>query len=160
SDLPKLMLLPFTPTEGAFARAFGSVLRARGGKSAVFAPHQRALLAPSERAGYLERAVGHKKLKELRRQKRRLGDSGAVMWSIASDPTALASALGDFLGLEADGWKGRAGTAAKSNSDIRSFMEAAVPRLAGEGKARIARLFLDARAIAALILLRSGDTEW
>jgi hypothetical protein len=35
-----------------------------------------------------------------------------------------------------------------------------VPQLAAEGKARIARLLLDARAIAAIIVLQSGDTAW
>ena len=161
ADLPKLMLLPYCPAEGPLARAFGAALAVRGGRSAAFAPHRRALLAPSgERANYLERAVGHKKLKELRRQKRRLGDRGVVMGSITNEPAALASALGDFLDLEAAGWKGVAGTAAKNDHAIRNFMESAVPQLAGEGKARVARLFLDTRAIAALILLRSGDTEW
>ena len=157
------MLLPYCPV----ARAAGAGIRhacctARRQAQCRFARHERALLAPAETAtDYIERAIGHKKLKELRRQKRRLGDSGVVMWSlIASEPAALASALSDFLALEAAGWKGRAGTAARNDPDIRTFMETAVPQLAGEGKARIARLFLDTRAIAAIIMLRSGDTEW
>jgi hypothetical protein len=161
TDLPKLMLLPLCPIEGAFAQAFDSALARRGDRCVLFGTHRRALLMPAdERASYVERAVGSKKLKELRRQKRRLGDAGVVMWSIASESAALASALQDFLDLEAGGWKGRAGTAAKSDPEIRAFMEAAVPQLACDGKARIARLFLDARPIAAIILLRSGDTEW
>ena len=39
-------------------------------------------------------------------------------------------------------------------------MECAVPQLARDGKARIARLVLDGRTIAALILLQSRDTAW
>ena len=72
----------------------------------------------------------------------------------------MPSALGDFLTLEATGWKGRAGTAARDHAEIRTFMETAVGKLAGEGKAQLARLFLDTRAIAAIIVLRSGDTAW
>src|SRR5438128_9242444 len=71
-----------------------------------------------------------------------------------------ARALDDFLVLEASGWKGRAGTAARSDSEVRKFIEAAVVGLAGEGKARIDRLFVDARAIAAIVALRSGTTVW
>ena len=43
---------------------------------------------------------------------------------------------------------------------IRKFLQTAVTGLAGEGKARVARLFLDARPIAAIIVLRSGATAW
>jgi len=161
SELPRLMLLPYFPVEGPLARAFDSALARRGGSGVSFASHQRALLAPAgERAGYLDRALGQKKRKELRRQRRRLGDSGVVMWGIATEPAPLASALDDFLALEAAGWKGRTGTAARSHADIRQFMQTAVAHLAGEGKAQIARLFLDARSVAAIIVLRSGETAW
>ncbi|HEX9370054.1 MAG TPA: GNAT family N-acetyltransferase [Roseiflexaceae bacterium] len=79
---------------------------------------------------------------------------------MTNDPAAMPSALGDFLTLEATGWKGRAGTAARDHAEIRTFMETAVGKLAGKGKAQLARLFLDTRAIAAIIVLRSGDTAW
>ena len=52
---------------------------------------------------------------------------------------------------------GRAGTAAHGHAELRTFLQTAVPQLATEGKARIARLFLDERAIAAIIVLQSGD---
>jgi hypothetical protein len=87
-------------------------------------------------------------------------DHGLVMSSSVAEPAAVARALDDFLALEAGGWKGRAGTAARGHADIRSFMEAAVLALAGEGKARIDRLLVDARAIAAVVTLRSGATAW
>jgi CelD/BcsL family acetyltransferase involved in cellulose biosynthesis len=123
--------------------------------------HERALLAPAgERADYLERALPRKKLKELGRQLRRLGDDGAVAWDIARDPAAINAALADFLGLEQAGWKGRAGTAAAMSASIRALLEEAVPALAREGKAEITRLLLADRTIAALIVLRSGDTAW
>jgi CelD/BcsL family acetyltransferase involved in cellulose biosynthesis len=161
SPLPGIMLLPTFPRVGAMAQAFDSVLTRHRGRSVAFAAHERALLAPgAERAAYIERALPHKKLKELRRQLRRLGDDGVVMMGTTGDITAIPSALGDFLKLEAGGWKGRAGTAARDQADLRTFMERAVGQLATEGKAQVARLFLDTRAIAAIILLRSGDTAW
>jgi hypothetical protein len=149
------------PQEGELARALDTVLAQRGGGSKAFAVHERALLAPAgERAGYIEQAIPRKKLKELGRQLRRLGDDGAVAWDIARDPAAIRAALADFLALEAAGWKGRAGTAAAGAPSIRAFLEAAVLALAQEGKAEIMRLLLAGSAIAALIVLRSGDTAW
>ncbi len=43
---------------------------------------------------------------------------------------------------------------------IRKFLQTAVTGLASEGKARVARLLLDVRPIAAIITLRSGATAW
>jgi CelD/BcsL family acetyltransferase involved in cellulose biosynthesis len=159
--LPKLLLMPYLPAEGAVADAFNAALVRRDGRSQPFAAHERALLAPqADRADYLEHALAHKKRKELRRQRKRLAETADLTSSVTSDPTGAPSALQDFLALEAAGWKGRAGTAAHSNDDIRRFVVEAVSALAAEGQASIARLALDGRAIAAAVMLRSGDTAW
>ncbi|HKA78651.1 MAG TPA: GNAT family N-acetyltransferase, partial [Xanthobacteraceae bacterium] len=156
-ELPDVMLLPSLPSNGALAQAIDAVLARRDGQSASFAHHRRALLAPAgDRAGYLDAAVGHKKRKELRRQRKRLGDNGSVTSGDTGDPAAVPRALGDFLALEAEGWKGRAGTAARGDVRIAAFMITAVSALAGEGKARIARLCVDEHPIAAMVTLRSG----
>ena len=161
SNRPRLLLLPMFPQQGVLASAFDAALARRGGTSMAFAMHERALLAPAgDRAEYVERALPRKKLKELGRQLRRLGDDGAVAWDIARDPAAIKAALADFLGLEEAGWKGRAGTAAAMSASIRALLEEAVPALAREGKAEITRLLLADRTIAALIVLRSGNTAW
>jgi CelD/BcsL family acetyltransferase involved in cellulose biosynthesis len=161
SRRPRLLLLPMFPQQGELARALDTALARRGGASRAVAMHERALLAPAdERADYVERVLPRKKLKELGRQLRRLGDNGAVVWDTARDPAAIGAALADFLTLEEAGWKGRAGTAAARSPAIRALLEAAVSALAHEGKAEITRLMLAGRAIAALIVLRSGDTAW
>ena len=67
-----------------------------------------------DRAGYLDHAIPHKKRKELRRQRKRLADTGTLTSTTIADPAALTAALLDFLALEASGWKGRAGTAAQA----------------------------------------------
>jgi CelD/BcsL family acetyltransferase involved in cellulose biosynthesis len=161
AQLPDVMLLPFVPVEGALARALDAVVARRGGQSKYFAPHRRALLVPAGvRDSYLDQALGHKKRKELRRQRKRLGDSGTVTSRSTGDPSGVTPALDDFFALEADGWKGRAGTAARDHADIATFMTAAVTALAGEGKAQVARLCIDARPIAAMVTLRSGAAAW
>ena len=139
-QLPGLVLLPFLPSEGALARA---------------------LLAPAgERATYLDTAIGGKRRKELNRLLKRLGDSGAVTSVSTGEATVIAPALDDFLALEAGGWKGRVGTAARRHPEIAAFMHQAVGALAAEGKAQVGRLRLDDRAIAAMVTLRSGATAW
>ena len=160
-QLPKLMLLSYFPENGALAQALDAVLARRGSGGACFARHVRALLVPGrDRASYLDASVGRKRRKEFGRQRRRLGDNGTVTSSSTGDPSAIARALDDFLALEAGGWKGRAGTAARSNPDIVKFMAMAVAALAGEGKAQIGRLCIDARPIAAMITLQSGASAW
>jgi hypothetical protein len=163
--LPKVLLMPYLPAEGPVAQAFDAALAHRDGKSHAFAPHKRAMLAPQpappgDRAGYLDQAMGGKKRKELRRQRKRLAEAGALTSTFTSDPAELPAALADFLALEAAGWKGRAGTAAQGNDALRDFVGEAVTALAADGKAAVARLALDGRAIAAIVMLRSGDTAW
>lgn len=159
--LPKLLLMPYLPAEGDIARAFDAALARRSGHSQSFALHRRALLEPhGGRAGYLDQAIARKKRKELRRQRKRLAEDGALSSDVTLDPAAMPAALADFLALEATGWKGRAGTAAQGDEAVCRFINDAVSALAVEGKASVARLALDGRAIAALVTLRSGDTAW
>ena len=156
--LPNLVLLPLVARDGAFSAALARVLARRGGASVNFAEHARALLAPRKRDSYLDH-IAHKKLKELRRQRRRLEESGALVHMAASGPAA-AVALTDFMALEAAGWKGRAGGAARAHATIEAFMREAVTALAAKGDARIDRLIHDGHPVAASITLRNGNAAW
>ena len=159
ATLPKLVLLPLVARDGAFAAALARVLARHGGASAHFGDHARALLAPEARASYLAH-VGHKKLKELGRQRRRLDEKGAVAFVSAREPAAIAPALADYLMLEASGWKGRAGTAARQSADVLHFVQGAIAALAADGRVRIDRLTRGEAPLAAAITLRSGDRAW
>ena len=48
AHLPKLMLLPYVPEDGAWARAFGNVIDRRSGRMKSFGRHARAMLAPGD----------------------------------------------------------------------------------------------------------------
>jgi CelD/BcsL family acetyltransferase involved in cellulose biosynthesis len=158
---PGLALLPMLPRDGAFAAALARVLARLGGATTEFGGHARAVLAPfDDRAVYLARALPHKKLKELRRQRRRLAETGAVEFTTAREPAAIATALDSFVALEASGWKGRQGSAAREHVAIRTFMHQAVTALATDGHARVDCLTHGDRTLAAAITLRSGDTSW
>ena len=51
-------------------------------------------------------------------------------------------------------------TAAANDPAVRRFVEAAVTGLAAQGQARVDRMALGERAIAAAITLTAGDTAW
>jgi CelD/BcsL family acetyltransferase involved in cellulose biosynthesis len=157
--MPGQLLLPYLPEQGAFAAALDAVLTRDGRRSQRFSRHERAMLAPGgQRQHYLARAMSGGKRKELRRQRRRLDDTAPVILTTATND--VAPALKDFMALEAGGWKGAAGTAIVSDPAIAVFVERAVTGLAAEGKARIDRLHLGGKPIAATITLSSGDTAW
>jgi CelD/BcsL family acetyltransferase involved in cellulose biosynthesis len=159
--LPGLALLPYLPDHGPFAGALDAILRRAQMPATAFGCHQRAQLVPAaERSQYLETAMSRHQRKELRRQWRRLAESGAIAIIIASEPSAIDRALEDFFRLEAQGWKGKAGTAAAADEKVQRFVRNALFRLAAEQKVSINRLLVDGRAIAATIALRSGRSAW
>jgi hypothetical protein len=160
-ELPGLVLLPFLPTDGPFATALDAIVRRAQMPVADFNLYQRALLVPDDdRLFYVERSLGQHRHKELRRYVRRLGDIGALLFTTATDQEPVAAAVADFFELESRGWKGKAGTAAALHDDVRGFITAAVSGLAAEGKVAVNRIFIDGRAIAITITLRSADTAW
>jgi CelD/BcsL family acetyltransferase involved in cellulose biosynthesis len=161
TELPGLVLLPFLPADGSFAVTLDAITRRAQMPSADFNGHDRALLMPhDDRLTYVERTLGQHRHKELRRYVRRLADIGAILFTSATEPMPVAAALADFFALEQRGWKGEAGTAAAQHDDIRSFITTAVGGLAAQGKVTLNRIFIDGRAIAVTITLRSGDTAW
>lgn len=158
---PALLLMPYLPETGAFAIALDAVLAQKGHANARFGRHQRALLDPGgDRAGYIERAISSGRRKELRRQRRRLEEIAPVAFTSACNSDWVAVALQDFLVLEASGWKGAAGSAIADDPAIKAFVQNAVAGLAAQGHARVDRMLLDGRAVAATVTLQSGNTAW
>lgn len=160
-EFPALVLLPVASADGPFATALDATLRRLQMPSAALNTHTRALLAPNAaRPAYLERALGGRKHRELRRTLRRLGEAGTLSYTTETEPETVAAALEDFLILEAGGWKGQAGTAVACNASILDFVRSAVAALSSEHKVAIDRLLLDGQPAAVGIMLRSGDAAW
>jgi CelD/BcsL family acetyltransferase involved in cellulose biosynthesis len=157
----RLLMLPLVPEDGAFANVLADVLQKRGLVGAVFGRHARALLAPGDnRAGYMAHALRSKLRKELRRKRRRFSEVGEVTRDQASDAFTVRTLVQEFLALEENGWKGRAGTAAALNPAIRQFVQTAVYGLARRGLVRADRLAITGQTVAVTLLLRSGDAAW
>lgn len=152
---PRLALMPLINESGNFARAMSEALLAADLWLRRFGAHERAAFSPSD-----EIALSGKKLKELRRQRRRLEEEGALVFETIREPARINAALGEYLALEGRGWKGRGGSAAQNDPITARFVCAAVNALCDTGKARIDLLRLNDLSIAAAITLYSGNRGW
>jgi CelD/BcsL family acetyltransferase involved in cellulose biosynthesis len=152
------MVLRDTPIYGAALSAFTRVLEQDGMRPHILTSHLRACLDATRDAGDLLReALGQKKLKELRRQRNRLAGHGDVIFSIASTPREIESALERFLDLEASGWKAKRGTALRQHAGDAAFIRRAVPALAAQGQCEIVTLHAGDTPVASAIVLRHLD---
>src|SRR5262249_12409674 len=122
-----------------------------------FDAHRRAALRVGEEA---LTTISAGRLKELRRQRRRLAELGMLSHVRVQGQRKIGAALEAYLALEARGWKGQTGGAAQLAAGTRAFIQESVRALAAEDKTRIDLLTLDDRPIAAAITLFSGDRAW
>ena len=152
------LILRDVPVDGAAMKVFTEVLRQGGMRPRVIQSHVRACLDATRDADELLRdALGPKKLKELRRQRHRLAEHGAVRFEVARTPEEVAPALEIFLTLEASGWKAGRGTALLQHDGDAGFVRRAAIALAETGQCEIVTLRAGDTPIAAAIVLRHQD---
>jgi CelD/BcsL family acetyltransferase involved in cellulose biosynthesis len=152
------LILRDTAPDGAAMKAFTEALRRDGIKPRVLQSHVRAALDARRDADVLlHEALGHKKLKELRRQRNRLADHGSVDFDIARTPGEVAAAIETFLKLEASGWKGKRGTALVQDDGDAASIRRATSALAASGQCEIVTLTAGAVPVASAIVLRHLD---
>jgi CelD/BcsL family acetyltransferase involved in cellulose biosynthesis len=157
----RALWLPGLAVDGAAYAALDLALKERGLSAEILRRYRRAALdCTSEADATLREALGAKKLKELRRQRHRLEDTGALSLSIARTPQDVAAALEEFLVLEAKGWKGARGTALIQHDGDALFIRNAATALAAQGRFEIASLTRDGTAIASGLILRDGDRAY
>jgi CelD/BcsL family acetyltransferase involved in cellulose biosynthesis len=154
----RALILRDVPLDGAAIKVFTELLQRDGMRPLVLRSHVRACLDATRDADELLRdALGPKKLKELRRQRHRLAEHGAVHFDVARTPTDVASAVEIFLDLEASGWKAKRGTALMQHEGDASFVRRAAKALAEIGQCEIVTLRAGDTAVAAAIVLRHLD---
>jgi hypothetical protein len=152
------LILRDVTLDGAAMNTFGEVLRREDLRPRVLQWQLRACLDATRDADELLRdALGAKKLKELRRQRHRLAEHGAVRFDVARTREEVAAALEDFLRLEASGWKGKRGTALIQDDGDAAFIRRAAPALAETGQFEIVTLHAGATPVAAGLVLRHQD---
>jgi CelD/BcsL family acetyltransferase involved in cellulose biosynthesis len=152
------LMLRDTSLDGAAMKAFTNALRRDDMAPLVLQSHVRACLdASGDAEEVLREALGAKKLKELRRQRNRLAEHGALDFEVARTPAEMAAAVETFLTLEASGWKGKRGTALAQDAGDAAFVRRATVALAETGQCEIVTLRAGEAAVAAAIVLRHQD---
>jgi CelD/BcsL family acetyltransferase involved in cellulose biosynthesis len=152
------LILDAVALDGRAMKAFREELRRDGLRPKLLRSHLRAALDATRDADeLLQEALGAKKLKELRRQRNRLADHGAVRFDVARTPQEVAAALETFLALEASGWKARRGTALAQDAGDTAFIRRATAALAAHGQCEIVSLCAGETPVAAGIVLRHND---
>jgi Acetyltransferase (GNAT) domain len=152
------LILRDVALDGAAMTAFTESLRQDGMHPRVLHSRLRACLDATRDADQLlHDALGGKKLKELRRQRHRLAEHGAVHFDVAQTPSDVAAAVENFMALEASGWKGKRGTALIQHDGDASFARRATAALAETGQCQIVTLRAGDTPVAAAIVLRHQD---
>ncbi|WP_256808180.1 GNAT family N-acetyltransferase [Bradyrhizobium sp. Bra78] len=144
--------------DGAAMNSVRQVLDRDGLKPRILSSYIRASLdATQDGESLLRDALGARKLKELRRQRHRLEEHGAVVFDVARRPDEIGAALETFLQLEASGWKGKRGTALVQHAGDAAFIRRAVLALAETAQCEVITLRAGAIPVAAGIVLRHRD---
>lgn len=152
------LVLTDVALDGAAMDVLKQVLSRAGLKPRILSSYIRASLdATQDGETLLREALGAKKLKELRRQRHRLEEHGAVVFEVARKPDEIGPALETFLQLEAGGWKGKRGTALVQHAGDATFIRRAVPALAETAQCEIVTLRAGTTPVAAGIVLRHQD---
>ncbi|WP_306149709.1 MULTISPECIES: GNAT family N-acetyltransferase [unclassified Roseibium] len=100
-------------------------------------------------------AMSGKRRKEMRRQLRRLEDHGPIRIAHLMGEEAIEG-FEEFMKLEAEGWKGRAGTALSSNPETALFSRNVIKNRSLNNGVRIDQLWAGDTLIASLILFIEG----
>ena len=154
----RALILRDVSLEGAAMKAITGVLTRDGLRPRLLQSHVRACLdATREPDALLHDALGAKKLKELRRQRNRLADHGAITFEVARSSDDVGSATEIFLALEASGWKGARRTALIQSAGDAAFIRRATRALAATGQCEIVTLRAGTTPIAAGVVLRHQD---
>ncbi|MGB3447020.1 MAG: GNAT family N-acetyltransferase [Xanthobacteraceae bacterium] len=154
-ELPKVLHLHSFAQETACYAAFQRELIRQGGAQRMLAENNRP---------FATREDGIKKSgstrKKLRQDWNRLSAQGVV--EVVNDRAAarVTEAFEIFLKLEQASWKGARGTALLCHEADAAFVRKLVATLSLEGRASVALLCVDGKAIAVQVLMYSGDTAY
>jgi CelD/BcsL family acetyltransferase involved in cellulose biosynthesis len=158
-DLPNTVMLGAADAESCAALA--RVLAARGSEPCHFDRTRRPILrGGADPESYLHGTLSPSTRKKLRQYRRRLAERGDLQFAVARAPAEVAEAAERFLALEAQGWKGRRGTALLSRPEDAAFARGMLAALAAQGDAWVYSLALDGRPISMQVVLRAGETAF
>ncbi len=149
------------PARGPLMAALEDMARADGLPMIRLDEWKRAALDATMSADeWWRNDIPKKRRKEYARLKRRLAEAGEVSFEVMKEGGDLAPWLDGFFSLEAEGWKGRAGTAIACDPAMRRFVMSALRAFHAAGRLRFWRLRLDGEVIATMFGHVTGGQLW
>lgn len=144
--------LPMLSADGPLFAGLRAALAEESRPAAIVEREERALLATSlSKDAYLDQSMSAKKRKEIRRQRKRLGELGELQFVLKAGTEDLDTWTEQFLELENRGWKGTGGSAMAKNRDMRGLFASVLKGAAEAGRLQRLALELDRRPIAMLV---------
>lgn len=138
--------------DGVLADALQKLCDAQDRRCAMVHGTTRAFLERDlSPEAYFERAVRTKKRKELRRQKNRLSEEGALTFARDTSTTGLPEWTQEFLALEQRGWKGQNGSALGCADATMALFVEVLAGAAMAGKLERLDLRIDGKPLAMLV---------
>ncbi|WP_157928882.1 GNAT family N-acetyltransferase [Pararhizobium haloflavum] len=152
--------MPNIDMSSPFAALLSDACRQAGVVLEELRRYERPVLRPMPGGfdRHVETVLSRSRLKDIRRNLRRLGQAGAVRFERARAPELVSRRVEDFLRIEHTGWKGERGTSFLSRDDHAAFARAAFSSgSTPEGAAVIDSLLLDEVPIAVSINIVDGQ---
>jgi CelD/BcsL family acetyltransferase involved in cellulose biosynthesis len=144
-----LLKLDWIAGEGKVHHALVNYLHETGVATLVTERFTRALFKPSADAEtYLRAALSRFRLKEYRRQERRLIEAGRVEYRALAADGDVEAWIQEFLQFEAESWKGYAGRAIGSRENDRAYFETVACAAFKRGQLMMLALDFNGRPIA------------
>jgi CelD/BcsL family acetyltransferase involved in cellulose biosynthesis len=135
--------------DGAFHEALTAALADTGRLSFVSKRVSRAMLRPrGDSEAFLAEALPGKSRKEFRRLERRLADTGELRYIEPDGAAETERWIEEFLALEAQGWKGRRGSAFDCTDASRRFFASIAREAALRGRLMMLGLKIGDRPVA------------
>lgn len=158
--LNKPLLLQRVPARSATEAALRRAARGRGRVLLATSAPSHCVDIQGDWESYLSGRSSQLR-SSLRRKRRILERSGAPSFdALRPLPAELPPILEEAFDVEADGWKGAAGSALRQDDRLRSFVTELACRFAETGDLRICFLRSGGRAVAMSILLEVGRRIW
>lgn len=137
------------PAEGGIQHALVNVIDQHNWLISVRDGYQRAFLQRTVDAEtYLQNGMTRHQRHELRRQRRRLGETGQLETRCCTAADDLEIWIDQFLKLESAGWKGREQTAISAQPEHRRYFTEIAKSGFARDQVQFIGLFLDDRPIA------------
>lgn len=142
--------------DGSFQRLLIEYIQTSGSPFFVRSQHCRAMFRPSENADAYFARWSRVRRHSVTRLEKRLGELGVLTVEQLQADGNVSDWLDEFLRLEADGWKGRVGTALNESDSDREFTRRMLENSFRSGKLMMLALKLDGRTIAIKCNVISG----